>query len=391
MLVRDIFCEEDVKIILATPIREDFEDFHAWHYDEKGAFSVKSACQVYIQNRDNAIVATTSEPVQDVIEWKRIWKTPCQPKVQQFLWRLAHNSLPFKLKIKRRGIECDTLCVCCKRLDEDGCHLFVKCKEVKKLWREMGMEEVRLRLCTCAGAKEMVQAIFRLPEEDQTLVAFMLWKWWDRRNKINSGEQVCPIPTTASQARLWAMEFMQLSRDGRTTQSAKPVCQWKRPEGDQLKINLDGAFQETAGTGGWGFLIRDNTGDVRGAGTGKIPNVRSAEQSEAEACMHAIEAAADWGMTNVCIESDCKNLISALQSNDRDLAPQGIFYRDMRQFIRLNFSVVSYMHVPRACNKIAHELAAMGSNGRESSRLWSEDIPQFVNVLVASECAAPVE
>jgi hypothetical protein len=38
MLVRDIFSEEDVKIILATPIREDFEDFHAWHYDEKGAF-----------------------------------------------------------------------------------------------------------------------------------------------------------------------------------------------------------------------------------------------------------------------------------------------------------------------------------------------------------------
>lgn len=162
------------QLILATPIREEFADFHAWHYDTKGQFSVKSAYQVYVTNRDNATVATTSEPVQEVIEWKKIWTVPCQPKVNQFLWRLAHNSLPVKLNIKRRGIECDTLCVCCRRLDEDGAHLFIRCKEAKKIWRDIGLEEVRQKLCICNNSNETVQEILNLCEEDRSGVLHLL-------------------------------------------------------------------------------------------------------------------------------------------------------------------------------------------------------------------------
>lgn len=47
-LICDIICAADVKIILETPIREEFEDFLAWHYDGKGIFSIRSAYQVYI-------------------------------------------------------------------------------------------------------------------------------------------------------------------------------------------------------------------------------------------------------------------------------------------------------------------------------------------------------
>jgi hypothetical protein len=49
------------------------------------------------------------------------------------MWRMAHNSLALKINIKKRGIECDT-CDCCGRLDEDGAHLFFKCKEARKMW-----------------------------------------------------------------------------------------------------------------------------------------------------------------------------------------------------------------------------------------------------------------
>jgi hypothetical protein len=36
----------DAMEILSTPVRADFEDYPAWHFDSKGVFSVKSA---YIQ------------------------------------------------------------------------------------------------------------------------------------------------------------------------------------------------------------------------------------------------------------------------------------------------------------------------------------------------------
>ena len=40
----------------------------------------------------------------------------------------------------------DTQCVMCIRVDEDGGHLFCKCKFVKHIWRELNLEDVRCRL-----------------------------------------------------------------------------------------------------------------------------------------------------------------------------------------------------------------------------------------------------
>jgi hypothetical protein len=52
VLVRGTFWAMDVDVILSTPIREGFEDFHVRHFETKGIFSVKSAYKVYVQMRD---------------------------------------------------------------------------------------------------------------------------------------------------------------------------------------------------------------------------------------------------------------------------------------------------------------------------------------------------
>ena len=109
-LVKDIFREDEAKIILATPVREEHDDFYAWPYDSKGIVSVKSAYKVYVSGRD-ACLPQCVNPQPNSWEWKEIWSIPCQPKIQQFIWRLAHNSLHLKLSMKRRGVDCDTLCV----------------------------------------------------------------------------------------------------------------------------------------------------------------------------------------------------------------------------------------------------------------------------------------
>jgi hypothetical protein len=60
------------------------------------------------------------------------------------------------MNIKRRGMECNTKCVCCQRLDEDGAHLFLRCKDVKKVWKDLELEEEHLKLCACPDAKDAV-------------------------------------------------------------------------------------------------------------------------------------------------------------------------------------------------------------------------------------------
>lgn len=93
-------------------------------------------------------------------------------KVLMFLWRLAHNSLPTRMNIKRKQIELDTLCPMCSRhLHEGGGHIFLKCKAAKAVWREQRMEDVRLQLCECQNSREVVQIICALPHDKQLRTA----------------------------------------------------------------------------------------------------------------------------------------------------------------------------------------------------------------------------
>jgi len=113
-LIRDFFWEEDAANVLSIPGRVDREDFIAWHYD-KGLFSVKSAYHVLEdeeqmkkqkQQGESNIGSRTSDA--NAVFWKKLWRLQCPPKVRQFLWRLAQNSLALKMNIKRRGIDLET-------------------------------------------------------------------------------------------------------------------------------------------------------------------------------------------------------------------------------------------------------------------------------------------
>ncbi|KAK1663577.1 hypothetical protein QYE76_051736 [Lolium multiflorum] len=142
--------------------------------------------------------------------------------------------------------------------------------------------------------------------------------------------------------------------------------------------------------GGWGFIARDNQSTVRGAGTGHLKAVVSAAQAEAVACMEALHAASDWGILNVIVETDSSILVQAIETSDYDLAPEGVIYRDIRAFIRLNFNLVKVEFRPRGCNKVAHALAAMGANQAHSRQVWLDDVPNSVLALVAGDVAEPV-
>jgi hypothetical protein len=124
-------------------------------------------------------------------QWKQIWNLSVVPNIKQFIWRLAHNSLPLKMNIKRRGMKCDTLCVCCRGLDEDGAHLFLKCKEVRKVWELLGLEKVCDRMCSFGNANDVVHELLGLKECDRVLISCMWWCWWTARNKLNfEGQQI---------------------------------------------------------------------------------------------------------------------------------------------------------------------------------------------------------
>jgi ribonuclease HI len=173
--------------------------------------------------------------------------------------------------------------------------------------------------------------------------------------------------------------------EGQIACRLREQAEWQAPVGDTLKINTDGSFSELTGVGGWGFVIRDKDGTIRGAGAGFLAHVASAAGAEAIACQEALQAAASWGMEQVQVESDAKNLVKAMQNPSLDHTPKGVIYRDIRCFSRLNFSSISFSFCPRTRNNMAHDLAAVGVRKQVVRSLWLE--PSLDDVLVTSTFA----
>ncbi|PNT67122.1 hypothetical protein BRADI_3g21294v3 [Brachypodium distachyon] len=99
----------------------------------------------------------------------------------------AYRSLPFRPKLKRRGVQLDdTICPVCKCIEEDGGNCFFKCKPVKHLWKILQLEELRLVLKDCQRPTDVISIILKL-DTDQCIRActLMLWLWWHER--VNEG------------------------------------------------------------------------------------------------------------------------------------------------------------------------------------------------------------
>ena len=236
---------------------------------------------------------------------------------------MGHNSLPVKMNLQRRGLDLETLCPMCHRLDEDCGHIFLKCKFAKSVWREANLESVRGVLLECANASQMLEALLNLDENTRLLSITLLWKIWNVRNSVNDGDHP-PVPAVVvSSAFQYFADFISYLCRPHAVPAPTPD-RWIQPPVDFLKINIDGSFCRETQSGGWGFCIRDCHGDVYGAGMGQLSHVADAFQAETIACIKAIEFAAEVGMGRIIVETDSTMLMSALQSTDFDLARHGV-------------------------------------------------------------------
>jgi hypothetical protein len=380
-------------VILTIPIQEGFDDFPAWHPDPKGVFSVRSAYKLRLKLKDVAAGETSSStaanPTTDASsKWKRIWSLNTPRKISMFLWRLGHNSLPVKMNLRRRGVELDTLCPMCHRLDEDCGHIFLKCRFAKSVWREANLESIREELLHCTDALQTVDALLKLDENSRLLSITLLWKIWSARNSVNVGDKSPGPAAVASTAIQYTSEFTSYLCE-KPDVSVPPTVRWTQPPEDFLKINIDGSFCRESNTGGWGFCIRDCNGEVCGAGMGQLVHVADALHAEAIACLKAIEFAADAGMGHIIIETDATLLKSALQSSEFDSAHHGVLFREAKFLLFTNFLDYKVLYCKRSCNKVAHVLAANGASLASGGvMLWHDHVPDAVSHIVASELAA---
>lgn len=102
--------------------------------------------------------------------------------------------------------------------------------------------------------------------------------------------------------------------------------------------------------GVWGFIIRDRYGQGVAAGTGKLAHIYNAMQAEAKGCT-VLRRATKLEISHIILESDRLNLIKAFKSDDFDLAPASLLFKEGRYILKYFFSMLSFDYCKRSCNE----------------------------------------
>jgi hypothetical protein len=362
----------------------DREDSVAWHFNKKGVFSVKSAYHVLEDEAESKLVRQRGESSRHLLDsrqqmWKKLWGVPGPPKIKQCVWRVAHNSLAHKMNIKSKKISLDTRCPVCLRYDEDGAHCFFKCKEVRKVWRELGMEDLRLKLANLLSAMEVVAEILRQRKDMCVAVFVLIWKWWSVRNKVNKGELMPSAQTTTSAIQDMVQNILKEGCKMNHNQALQVQQSWMPPTEGKLKINIDGSFMSGTSKGAWGFVILSHDGAIVIAGAGSLGPVHDALMAETMACKYAVEAAVQLGIAHVVIETDSSQLRDGLISSELDLSVAGGLFQEIRTSAYEDFLSLSVTKIHRSCNSLAHELADMGQScDLGQYHHWIDPLPDFV-------------
>lgn len=389
-LVHDVFWEEDAKIILALTVHQGRDNMLAWHFDSKGNFSVRSAYKVcrddLIRHSGSQIGSSSDSTVLvETKMWSQIWNLRAPGKIKHFLWRMAHNSHALRMNLQQKKMELNTKCLLCQRVDEDGGHLYFKCKQVKKLWRCLNMEEERVKLADISSAVGALEFILAAPEEKLTIVVAM-WTWWIERNRVREGERARMPEQIAHNIIVYVAELQKVFVKEKGNVATNPIQKWSKPTPGYLKINCDASFNPITKDGGWGFIIRDSDGDIVSAGRGRVDALLSALQAEAIACLHGVQKATDLGIGRAILETDAALICQAIAAQSADLSLAGHFLiHELKDAVMNNFISLQVNYVLRCCNKVAHELTVLGCRCSEGDDPILDVLPTCIMSLVSND------
>lgn len=91
------------------------------------------------------------------------------------------------------------------------------------------------------------------------------------------------------------------------------------------------------------------------------------------------------------LETDAKQVINALHGNDFRLSLVGGLVHEVKDLIVEIFSHRLVCFAPRDCNRVAHELAALGSRCDEAQPSVSAGVPDCIMSVVSGDLADMVD
>ncbi|XP_060961850.1 uncharacterized protein LOC133032047 [Cannabis sativa] len=385
-LLQQFFSALDVERILSVPLSFfSSRDVLIWHHHSSGLYTVKSG---YHLAADIDIIDQSSSSNRDSHWWKFFWSLQLPPKVKIFAWRAIHDALPVATSLVKRKVITDSTCSVCKQAWESVGHALFSCKYAKAVWRHSNLVfDWRLSAAMYKGDYILhLSTIYSKAEMEQIFCS--LWTIWTERNRIVHGHKARPAKDLASYALTGPAATCTYQQPLQSSASAPlaptsyqqpqpqvvPVAQqWRPPEANGYKLNVDAAIDVHQKVIGIGAIIRDSNGNVVAAFSKQQPGNFSSHEMEAIALFQSLNWVIQQQLPISLVESDALMVVNALRAPFNSISSFHDLIVDVLCLLSF-LSDVTITHVKREANMAAHCLAKFAL-GVDEACFWFEEIP----------------
>ncbi|KAJ8430466.1 LOW QUALITY PROTEIN: hypothetical protein Cgig2_003048 [Carnegiea gigantea] len=181
-----------------------------------------------------------------------------------------------------------------------------------------------------------------------------MWECRNSRNRFIFGKKEGNRAGLCARAVVFVHHFRRIREDDTPAPTTSATTHWMPSSLGLFKLNFDVGKDGR----GWGFVVRDNTGEVMVAGVTQDEGFLSPEVEESRACLFTLKTATAHGFKRLVVKGDSLALTI--------------------------FDFVSWNFVKRGCNSIAHAIAHLHPINF-CERTWKDGMPDIVYDLAAKD------
>jgi ribonuclease HI len=376
-----------------APLKKKGKDERGWGRNAR-AYTTAEGYQLF-----NNVPTAMPNPTL----WKAIWQSNSLPKIDLFIWTLAHKSIQTGENLRRRGWEGPFRCPLCLHAEETTDHLLLNCGFSKEVWMMATGPQFALNF-----PPDLISLLlhwdsfypFAVKGRTQDfllwgmLPKFILWNLWLERNhrifresqrsaaivvtKIQAllGESAPYLCTTIKNHKLdeaeehWLSQFKiqglearkasdPIKEDWEIRKSEKDFASWKSEINTPI-LFFDGASKGNPGQAGGGGII-ENLTEATATRFAMGLGIESNNRAEALALWQGLHQANKLRIQELTIIGDSRIIIQAIINHSKT---QSIILNNLLDKIHLllrNFKSYKFFHVLRDLNGEADKEANRGA------------------------------
>ena len=300
--------------------------------------------------------------------WKHIWSTPTPPKVLNFAWRLATDSLATCKNKQKRNLQISAMCPICNCEEEDSFHTFCSCINARRLWREMSvvwdLPDVTKIMPT--GREWFVQIVSDLNEHVRLRLMMLLWRIWYVRNELVHHKPAPPVDVSCRFLASCVASLHSIALNPQADHSkgkypamvcfplAAPTCNikrldpspWAPPVAGRVKLNTDGSVLN--GVAGTGMILRDHVGNIIFSSCRYLFSCNDMLETEIMGIREGLSLALQWSNLPIDVESDNLEAVKMILTGDMNRSKYAFLIEEIKASLIERNSCIT--HVVRSKN-----------------------------------------